>query len=132
MPGIWTPFRKLKTSKRVKQLEGLSRKVSTEVDSNRQTDRLQNEMKVYEALQCPKNFLSKMDTLRFWKCRRDSMPLPSKLACTLFSVPASAADVERTWSAAGLTVNKRRSKISSDNLKAIMCINRRSFVKFFK
>ena len=100
------------------------RKVSTEVDSNRQTDRLQNEMKVYEALQCPKNFLSKMDTLRFLKCRRDSMPLLSKLACTIFSVPASAADVERTWSAAGLTVNKRRSKISSDNLKAIMRINR--------
>jgi hypothetical protein len=27
--------------------------------------------------------------------------------------------VERTWSSAGLTVNKRRSRISSDNLKAI-------------
>jgi hypothetical protein len=52
------------------------------------------------------------------------MPLLSKLACTIFSVPASTADVERTWSVAGLTVNKRRSKISSDNLKAIMLINR--------
>ena len=52
------------------------------------------------------------------------MPLLSKLACAIFSVPASTADVERTWSAAGLTVNKRRSKISSDNLKAIMLINR--------
>ena len=78
MPGIWTPFRKLKTSKRVKQLEELLRKVSTEVDPNRRTDRLQNEIKVYEALQCPKNVLSKMDTLRFWKCRRDSMHLLSK------------------------------------------------------
>ena len=94
-------------SKRVKQLEELLRKVSTEVDSNRQTDHLQNEIKVYEALQCPKNFMSKMDTLRFWKCRSDSMSLLSKLACAIFSVPASAADVEKTWSAAGLTVNKR-------------------------
>ena len=98
--------------------------MSTEVDPNRQTDRLQNEMKVYEALQCPKNFLSKMDTLRFWNCRRNNIPLLSKLACAIFSVPASAADVERTWSSAGLTVNKRRSRISSDNLKAIMLINR--------
>jgi hypothetical protein len=32
--------------------------------------------------------------------------------------------VERTWSADGLTVNKRRSKISLDNLKAIIFINR--------
>ena len=56
-------------SKRVKQLEELSRKVSTEQDSNRQTDRLKDEIKVYEALQCLKNFLSKMDTLRFWKFR---------------------------------------------------------------
>jgi hypothetical protein len=52
------------------------------------------------------------------------MPLLSKLACAIFSVPAFAADVERTWSAAGLNVNKRRSRTSSENLKAIMLINR--------
>ena len=46
-------------SKRVKQLEELLRKVSTEVDSNRQTDHLQNEvryMRPCSALRtlCPK------------------------------------------------------------------------------
>ena len=52
------------------------------------------------------------------------MPHLSKLACAIFSVPASAADVERKWSAAELTVSKWRSRISTDNLKAIMLINR--------
>ena len=75
----------------------------------------------YEALQCPKNLLSQMDTLRFWKCRKDSIerglyfrPLH----------PLLNGDVERTWSAAGMTVKKRRSNISSENLKAIMLMNR--------
>ena len=72
----------------------------------------------------PKNLFFEMDTFRFWKCQRDSMPLLPKLACTIISVPASATDVEKSWSAAELTVNKRRSKISSENLKAIILINR--------
>ena len=52
------------------------------------------------------------DPLAFWKTNRDCLPNMCILAKRVFSVPASSAAVERTFSSAGVIISQRRTNIN--------------------
>ena len=46
----------------------------------------------------------------------------SKMALDMLSIPAMAADPERLFSSAGLTVTDRRNSLSIQSIEALKCI----------
>lgn len=58
--------------------------------------------------------------LIFWKENQKNLPLLSKLARTVHSIPASTAAVEREFSGGGLVVTERRSSIHPTNVDNIL------------
>lgn len=58
--------------------------------------------------------------LLFWKNHALEFPLLAKVACQVFSVPASTALVERAFSASGHIVTKRRSNIKPSQLDNVI------------
>lgn len=58
--------------------------------------------------------------LHFWKDHGLEFPILAKVACQIFSIPASTASVERAFSASGNIVNKRRSNIKPCQLDNII------------
>lgn len=64
------------------------------------------------------------DVRKWWmepKQRRD-FPNLSKMALDILSIPAMAADPERLFSSAGLTVTNRRNHLSIQSIGALECI----------
>ena len=55
------------------------------------------------------------------KQKRD-FPNLSRMALNILSIPAIAADLERLFSSAGLTVTDRRNHLSIKSIEAIECI----------
>ena len=91
--------------------------------SSARSSSLQKEIEVYELIRVPDSFVESGTLLPFWQKQRH-LPLLQAVARGIYGVPASAADVERVWSACGRTVTSRRSKLSAVNLRSIQLINR--------
>lgn len=68
--------------------------------------------------------------LLFWKEHELILPNLSKLSKKIFSIPASSAAVERSFSAAGLIMSQRRSNLTPSMLNDIMLV--RSSVIYLK
>ncbi|CAF1093959.1 unnamed protein product [Adineta ricciae] len=60
--------------------------------------------------------------LIFWKANQNNLPLLSKLARMVHSIPATTTAVEREFSGGGLVMNERRSSINPDNLNNILFV----------
>jgi hypothetical protein len=60
------------------------------------------------------------------KAKRDFLNL-SRMGLDILSIPAMAADPERLFSSAGLTVTDRRNHLSIESIEALECI--KSWVK---
>ncbi|CAF0821064.1 unnamed protein product [Rotaria sordida] len=58
--------------------------------------------------------------LVFWKANQKNLPLLSKLARIIHSIPATTASVEREFSSGGLVMSERRSSINPQNLNNIL------------
>jgi hAT family protein len=61
--------------------------------------------------------------------KRD-FPNLSRMALDILSIPAMAADPERLFSSAGLTVTDRRNHLSIESIEALECI--KSWVKLLE
>ena len=54
--------------------------------------------------------------LTFWYKYRSVYPILSKLARSIYSIPATTANVERQFSAGGLMVNARRARLNPEQV----------------
>ena len=57
------------------------------------------------------------DILSFWADRQKTFPILSKIVRIVHCIPASSAEIERTWSAAGLILTSQRSRMNVKNFK---------------
>ncbi len=60
------------------------------------------------------------DPVAFWRDHQVSFPMLSHVARQVFAVPASTANVERLFSAAGRAINRRRPRLKSQNAAAML------------
>ena len=60
--------------------------------------------------------------LLFWREQQHVLPSLSKLARKTFSVPASSAAVERTFSSAGVVISQRRTSINPSTVNDVILI----------
>ncbi|CAF4147067.1 unnamed protein product, partial [Rotaria sordida] len=60
--------------------------------------------------------------LKFWYEHRFIYPILSKLARSIFSIPATTANVERQFSAGGLMVNSRRTRLNPQQINNALFI----------
>jgi hypothetical protein len=66
---------------------------------------------------------SSNDVLEFWSTMADSLPTLAKVAFQILTIPATSANVERSFSAAGQIVSERRSNISPDLVNDILLLH---------
>jgi hypothetical protein len=66
--------------------------------------------------------------LNFWKKHKMEFPILAKVARQVFSIPATSACVERSFSASGNIVTKRRTNIKPMQLNNVLFL--RSFYSF--
>jgi hypothetical protein len=64
------------------------------------------------------------DVRKWWMEERQRRDFPnlSRMALDVLSIPAMAADPERLFSSAGLTVTDRRNNLSIETIEALECI----------
>ena len=62
------------------------------------------------------------DPLPWWKTHNNRLKKLSVLVRQLFSIPATAASVERQFSSAGIIFNERRTRLTGENLENIILI----------
>ncbi|CAN0524116.1 unnamed protein product, partial [Laminaria digitata] len=58
--------------------------------------------------------------LEMWRKREKEFPYLARLARRVLSIPATQAQSERMFSAAGLTVNKRRGSLDPENVEMLV------------
>ncbi len=63
------------------------------------------------------------DLLGWWKNNSGVFPLLSRLARSIFSIPASSSSSERNFSAAGLTFNQRRTALKPSTVDALLFLH---------
>jgi hypothetical protein len=66
--------------------------------------------------------MSPLDPLRSWKEHQSKFPCLSLIARRLFSIPVTSAAVERSFSAAGLTITERRSSLDPSTVNDILLV----------
>ena len=65
---------------------------------------------------------SKVDVLQWWKSHEKTLPLLSKVARAVLSIPCSSAKSERTFSCAGNFLNPKRNKLCSSKLEELVIL----------
>ena len=80
-----------------------------------------DELDRYLIMEIDKSSISN-DPLEFWKLQSENLPLLSKYAQRIHSIPATATSVERQFSAAGLVINDRRTNLNPYQLDNILLI----------
>jgi hAT family C-terminal dimerisation region len=60
--------------------------------------------------------------IQWWLSQQSSFPTLSKLALDLLAVPAMAADCEREFSLAKLTISSQRHSLQPDTIEKIQCL----------
>ena len=63
-----------------------------------------------------------VESLEFWRNHQNQFPLLSKLARSIFSIPATTTNVEREFSKAGWILNQRRSSLKPDEVDKILFV----------
>ncbi|CAF1298727.1 unnamed protein product [Rotaria sp. Silwood1] len=58
--------------------------------------------------------------LSFWYHHRLTYPILSQLARSIYSIPASTANVERTFSGSGMMINSRRTRLNPEQINNAM------------
>jgi len=80
-----------------------------------------DELDIYLIMQIDKSLLSN-NPLDFWKSHSKQLPLLSKLAQRIYSIPATSTNVERQFSSAGLIINQRRTNINPQQVDNVLLI----------
>lgn len=76
------------------------------------------ELETYKNFPVPAEI--EFDLLEWWKTQSGQFPRLSILAKRVFCIPASSASSERNFSAAGLVIDKLRSKINPKNVDDLL------------
>ena len=62
------------------------------------------------------------DILEWWKVNKIEYPVLSRMASDFLSMQPTCVPVERTFSIAGLTVSKLRSRLNDETVKKLLCL----------
>ena len=65
-----------------------------------------------------------VDVMDWWKLNKNSFPKLARLARRYLSIQATSVPSERLFSAAGQTISKRRSALSSDTADKLLFLNK--------
>ena len=69
------------------------------------------------------------DILSWWKQHETDFPNLAELAKKYLNIPASSASSERNFSAAGLVISERRTRLSTENVDSILFLHDNLFKK---
>ena len=78
------------------------------------------ELEAYKKLPVPED--ADFDLLHWWKFQTSQLPRMSQLAKWVLCIPASSAPSERSFSAAGLLVNKLRTSLNPKNVDDLLLL----------
>lgn len=82
----------------------------------RKSEIVQDEIKTYLYDTAMASFSD--SPLQWWKINHTRYPVLAKMARDYLAIPASSASSERTFSKAGLLITDRRTRLSSESIKA--------------
>ena len=80
---------------------------------------IEKEFRRYEAFSLPDNGV---DILQWWKCHENVLPLLSKLAKKVLTVPASSSKSERVFSSSGNFVTSKRNKLAPKKVQNLVIV----------
>ena len=90
---------------------------------------MSEELSRYLSISLTEEEILHFDLLSFWADRQKTFPILSKIVRIVHCIPASSAEIERTWSAAGLILTSQRSKMNVKNFKyTLFCSKNYDFV----
>ena len=82
---------------------------------------IQDELDMYLQVKPPSR---KVNIFEWWKINEPRYPNIAKLAKSMLCVPATSTAAEQVFSAAGITVSKRRSCLKPENVDKILFLNK--------
>lgn len=92
-------------------------------------ERLSEELSRYLLISLTEEEILQFELLRFWADRQKTFPILSNIVRIVHCIPASSAEIERTWSAAGLILSSQRSRMNVKNFKyTLFCSKNYDFV----
>ena len=92
-------------------------------------EHLSEELSRYLSISLTEEEILHFDLLSFWADRQKTFPILSKIVRIVHCIPASSAEIERTWSAAGLILTSQRSRMNVKNFKhTLFCSKNYDFV----
>ena len=62
------------------------------------------------------------DLLKWWRGKRNSFPILSRLACDVLAIPISTVSSEQVFSTAGRILEDRRCSLAPDAVEALTCL----------
>ncbi len=66
---------------------------------------------------------TEMDPIEWWKTHESSFPCLSKFALDILCITATSVPSEQIFSKAGIIITKRRSRLSDNSIRSVMCLN---------
>ncbi|CAF4383537.1 unnamed protein product, partial [Rotaria sp. Silwood2] len=112
------PFRRFESDDLSSQQE-TSGESGNESEEYSFTSKKLDELGRYLSLELDRSKLSS-NPLNFWKEQHEKFPQLSRLARSIFSIPATSAGVEREFSAAGLVIQEQRTNLSPEQLDNLL------------
>ena len=87
-------------------------------------------MGVYLLISLTEEEILQFELLRFWADRQKTFSILSNIVRIVHCIPASSAEIKRTWSAAGLILSSQRSsRMNVKNFKyTLFCSKSYDFV----
>ena len=107
------------TSQLRKKIMDRSQRTQTEGLLDSRISPIEKEFRRYEAFSLPPKNVS---ILEWWKCHANVLPLLSKLAKKVLTVPASSAKSERVFSYAGNFVTAKRNSLGAKKVEDLIVI----------
>lgn len=90
---------------------------------------LSEELSRYLSISLTEEEILNFDLLSFGADWQKTFPILSKIVRIVHCIPASSAEIERTWSAAGLILTSQRSRMNVKNFKyTLFCSKKYDFV----
>ena len=90
-------------------------------EENEESFTIQDELEMYLQVKAPSR---QVNIFEWWKINEARFPNVAKLARSMLCVPGTSTAAEQVFSAAGITVSKRRSCLKPENVDRILFLNK--------